>query len=244
MLLLPGSALAEKDRARSATEKAAKKACAVGDFQKGVDLLADLFIESNDPTYVYNQGRCYQQNNKCEQALNRFYEYQRKARDLSESDQAEVQQQITDCETTLGRTAPIVPAVASVAAPTTRGATPSPEQVTSDKAPQPAPLPEAKPGKGLRTAGIVFGVVGLAAVGTGVGLALKAQSLSTQDYNRSRENERASLKTWGLVSYGVGAAALVTGTILYVAGWPSDQTTSVAFLPAPNGASVILNGRF
>ena len=37
-------------------EKAAKKACAVGDFQKGVDILADLFVETDDPGWIYNQG--------------------------------------------------------------------------------------------------------------------------------------------------------------------------------------------
>ena len=44
---------------REAQEKAAKKACITGDYRKGVEILADLYVESNDPTYVYNQGRCF-----------------------------------------------------------------------------------------------------------------------------------------------------------------------------------------
>jgi hypothetical protein len=75
---------------------------------------------------------------------------------------------------------------------------------------------------------------------------LKANSLSTKTYSQDRENERSSLKTWVWVSYGVGAAAIATGAILYVVGRPSDQSSSVALLPivTPNEASVLLRGRF
>jgi hypothetical protein len=116
--------------------------------------------------------------------------------------------------------------------------------VTSKPAPAPS---DGSQGKGLRVAGIVFAVVGVAAVATGVGLALKANGISTKPpYSQSQENERASLKTWGWVSYGVGAGAIATGAILYVIGWPRDQSARVALLPvvAPDGASILLNGSF
>jgi hypothetical protein len=90
---------------------------------------------------------------------------------------------------------------------------------------------ESSPGKGLRVGGIISAVVGVAVVGTGVGLALKANGLSTTDYSQSREDQRSSLKTWSMVSYGVGAAAIVTGVVLYIVGWPSEQSSSVALLP-------------
>ena len=89
VVCLAGPAFADKPSSQSATEKAAKKACATGDFAKGVDLLADLYVESNDISWVYNQGRCYQQNNRWEQAISRFREYLRKAKDISDSDRAE-----------------------------------------------------------------------------------------------------------------------------------------------------------
>ena len=44
---------------RQALEKAAKKACITGDYRKGIDILGDLFVETNDATYVFNQGRCF-----------------------------------------------------------------------------------------------------------------------------------------------------------------------------------------
>jgi len=89
VVCLAGPAFADKPSSQSATEKAAKKACATGDFAKGVDLLADLYVESNEISWVYNQGRCYQQNNRWEQAISRFREYLRKAKDISDSDRAE-----------------------------------------------------------------------------------------------------------------------------------------------------------
>ena len=40
----------------------AKAACVAGDVQKGVRLLADLYMASSDPIWIFNQGRCYHQN--------------------------------------------------------------------------------------------------------------------------------------------------------------------------------------
>jgi tetratricopeptide (TPR) repeat protein len=246
-----GSAFADKPSSKAATEKAAKKACATGDFAKGVDLLADLYVESNDISWVYNQGRCYQQNNRWEQAISRFREYLRKAKDISDSERAETERQIAECELSMGKTSQVAPPPVAVTSPVPvsqpEARPQAAEPVTSTVSSKPEPMPsESSPGKGLRVGGIISAVVGVAAVGTGVGLALKANGLSTTDYSQSREDERTSLKTWSMVSYGVGAAAIVTGVVLYIVGWPSEQSSSVALLPAvaPDGASVLLNARF
>jgi hypothetical protein len=249
MVGLAGPASAGKPLSKAAREKAAKKACAMGDAQKGADILTDLLVEFNDPNYIYNQARCYQQNNLFSQAISRFREYLRKAKNISESDRAETERQIADCEQSLAPASPTTPPPASAISPvpTTHPETriQATESVATKVPSNPEPsAPAAGRGKGLRVAGIVVAAVGVAAVGTGVGLALKSQSLSTKDYSQSREDERASLKTWGLVSYGVGAAAIVTGAVLYVLGWPSDPSSGVALLPAPDGASILLRGRF
>jgi hypothetical protein len=70
-------------RKPESVEMQAKKTCASGDFRKGVDLLADLYIRSDDATYVYNQGRCYEQNHQWKGAIDRFREYLRKAGDVT-----------------------------------------------------------------------------------------------------------------------------------------------------------------
>jgi tetratricopeptide (TPR) repeat protein len=230
---------------RVAKEKAAKKACATGDYQKGVDILADLLVDTNDTVYIYNQGRCYQQSNRWEQAISRFREYLRKAKHLSEGDRADTQRQIDECQESMNQanamlpppmpTAPPPPVVAPVPAP-------EPPQVQS----KPVAPPDDSRGKGLRVAGIIAASVGVAAIGTGIGLALKANSLETSTYSKSREDDRSSLKTWSLVSYGVGGAAIATGAILYIIGWPNQSSSNVAFIPAlgPAGASLSFRGKF
>jgi hypothetical protein len=67
-------------------ERSAKKACLLGDVNKGADILADLYVETNDPVYIYNQGRCFEQNGKDEQAVLRFKEYLRKDSNLGKAD--------------------------------------------------------------------------------------------------------------------------------------------------------------
>ena len=42
----------------------AKTACVAGDVPKGVRLLAELYTASGDPIWIFNQGRCYQQNDQ------------------------------------------------------------------------------------------------------------------------------------------------------------------------------------
>jgi tetratricopeptide (TPR) repeat protein len=253
MAVLTGSALADQPLSKTARENAAKKACALGDYQKGAEILTDLLVETGDPNFIYNQARCYQQNGRWEQSINRFREFLRKAKDLSKRDRAETEQQLADCESSLAKAAQVAPppVAPTPPVPTTRvetlppapGTTPPGVSSTVSSTPSPS---DGSRGKGLRVTGIVLASVGVAAVATGVILALKANSLSTKDYSRSREDERSSLKTGVWVSDGVGAAAVATGAILYIVGWPSDQPSSVALLPVvtPNEASVLLRGRF
>jgi tetratricopeptide (TPR) repeat protein len=255
LVSLAGPASAEKVKPKTGREKAAQKACALGDYQKGVDILADLLVGSDDPSYIYNQGRCYEQNSRWEQAINRFREYLRKDDSLSDSDRADVERHIAEGEKALAQAAQAAPPAAApppvvpVEAPAPAPAHPP---VTPDVSTKPAPpTSDGSQGRGLRVAGIVCAAVGLAAVGTGVGLALKTQDMSSEaDKNggttQAQENLRKSLETWGWVSYGVGAAAIATGAVLYIAGWPSDKSANVALLPAlaPDGASMVLRGRF
>jgi tetratricopeptide (TPR) repeat protein len=249
-------AAADKARSTPAKDKAAQKACAKGDYQKGVDILADLLVDTKDPTFIYNQGRCYQQNNRWEQAISRFKEYLRKAKDISNNDREEAESQIRDCEQSLGKATyvappPISPQEGAVAPTAMAPALRTPE-TTLPAAPMPPspPPPDAVHGKGLRIAGIVCAAVGVAAIGSGVGLALKTQSISSDEQKngptQAKEDQRKSLETWGWVSYGFGAAAITTGAILYVVGWPSSQSNTVALVPilAPNGPSVMLKGSF
>ena len=253
MVVLASPASAERVKPKTGREKAAQKACALGDYQKGVAILADLLVGSDDPNYIYNQGRCYEQNSRWEQAINRFREYLRKDASLSDSDRADVERHIAECEEALAQAAQATQPVAAAPTPVeTPAPAPAPPPVKPEVSATPAPpLSDGSQGKGLRVAGTVCAAVGLAAVGTGIGLALKTQDMSSEAQKsgggtKAQEDQRKSLETWGWVSYAIGAAAIATGAILYIVGWPSDKSTNVSLLPtlAPDGASMTVQGRF
>jgi tetratricopeptide (TPR) repeat protein len=153
---------------------------------------------------------------------------------------------------------PAAPAAAVAPAPTpapVSGPAPAPVPV-----PAPAPAPESAPpttavsvvepaqpaasfqppssGYGLRFAGIVCGAAGLASIGTAVYFYTRAASLSdrvsssdaptSSDYQAGKDAE-----TMQWVFYGVGAAALATGAVLYWLGSSSSAFAPTATVVAP-----------
>jgi len=239
---------------REAKERAAKRACLNGDPAKGVQLLTDLYIDTNDPNYLFNQGRCYEQNNRYEDAIGRFREYLRKVGGTSDADKADVksaEKHIADCEKLLGR---------KVAEPakTSPEPTPPPPLPPPLPEPQPAPhptvvVPQPQPaaaspaGGGLRVAGIVTASVGAAAVIAGVVLNLKANSMvsDAQDlYDRDTYSSSKDYKTMSLVGYGAGAACLVGGALLYYLGVRAGSQVAVSPVVGQGTAGALLGGTF
>jgi hypothetical protein len=241
---------AKKATGREALENSARKACMMGDYQRGTDILSDLFIETKNITYVYNQARCFEQNHRWEEALDRFLEYQRKTPGVDVAEKSEVEQHIVECKSHLKEQATIAP---PPEVPT------SPKPVVAPVAPAvvevvaPVSTPERADGIGLRVSGIAVGVVGIAAVATGVILATKTRALTDElnkTYNRDKAAKRDSYETWGWVSYGVGATALVAGTTLCIWGWrpgksePEASTVSVLPILSPGMGGVLLRGAY
>jgi hypothetical protein len=232
---------------RQAQERAARKACLTGDYTKGVAILSDLFVNIKDPVYIFNQGRCFEQNRRYEDAIARFEEYLRTAANtkLDDSDKAAAEKHITDCKELLAQLTghPVAPPPASEASlppppPVAPAPAPSPPVVEVQPAPPP-PQPTGSSGAGLRTAGIITASVGVAAVAAGVILNVKVNTMANDmqntpgGYSPSKENDRKTFATLGWIGYGVGAACITTGAILYIVGHksgPSDST-QVAIMP-------------
>lgn len=253
-LILPApSRAAETPTAR---EKAAKKACAAGDFRKGVEILADLYVETDDVTYIFNQGRCYEQNHQWVSAIDRFREYQRKNINGTAAERADAEKHIADCgalrEQEEGRLAPV--AVASPPPVSAASASPPP---TLPPTPAPAALERAEastghPGAGLRVTGIVLGSVGIAAAATGLLLNLKANNLG-DDYNKTKDpatkSSYSSYKTGSVIGYGAGGGLLVTGVILYLVGRSAggeQRSSQTAVVPSFSSShvSIALRSQF
>jgi len=239
-----------------AKERAARMACLSGDFAKGVALLAELFVDSKNPSFIYNQGRCFEQNRRYEDAIARFQEYLRAGKKLDKDEKAEAQKHIDDCKGLLASQPGSPPVAPPVVPPSPAQQLPPPALVVAatPMVVQPSNPPSAnEPGSGLRTAGIVAAAVGGVALGAGVILNLKVNSLAsdlqkTDGYFAGKESDRKNFETLGWVSYGVGAACVATGAVLYYLGLRSGSagSTSFALVPAfaPGQAGALLKGAF
>jgi hypothetical protein len=268
-LAVSATALAAGKRdgeSKPSRERAARKACLTGDFTRGVSILSDLFIDTLNPTFVFNQGRCFEQNRRYDDAVGRFEEYLRiPDANLSADDRATAEKHIADCKEKLppelrGTSATTAPQT-FVAAPPPVARVPGPASAT-EVAPVPPPTTAerqattpADTGSGLRAGGIVVASVGVVALAGGVILNLKANSMvgdwegKAGIYSNSQESSQKTYKALAWVGYGVGAACLATGAVLLGVGInkkSASSGTDVALLPAlgPGQAGAVVLGNF
>jgi hypothetical protein len=265
-LLAAPSAMAESVEAKA---RAARTACLSGDFAKGVALLSGLFVKTKSPNHIYNQGRCFEQNRRYDDAIARFQEYLRIGKNLSPDEKADAEKHIADCKELLASQAGIAPAPTPAQPLPTPAPSPpvAPPPVFVPSAPAafappvvqpaaqvevPAAMPGGQPGAGLKTAGIVTAAVGGAAVIAGVLLNLKANSLVDElqkpdGYSPDKASQRDSYATLSWVGYGVGAACVATGAVLFILGWRaggSASQVSLAPVLAPGQGGIALEGAF
>jgi tetratricopeptide (TPR) repeat protein len=235
-----------------AKEKAAKRACLNGDATKGVQILTDLYILTNDALILYNQGRCYEQNNRYEDAIGRFREFLRKAgTDSDRADAESARQHIAECEAILGRKpaeSPL-PQPSPVASPVLESriipqepvvATPPAVRLAQRSS------PASDSGAGLRVAGIATASVGLAALAAGLVLNLKANSMVKDVQGRyvgDTYSSSKNYKTGSQIAYGGGAAFLAGGVIIYYLGVQAGHTVATP-VALHDGAGAILMGAF
>ena len=225
--------------ARAADQRAeeARRECLAGRTQRGIDLLAALYAETRDANYIYNQGRCFQQNGRPDEAITRFREYLRAADDLSPQEQADVRRQIADCEQTAERQR--------------RPPAPAPATVVAAKPAPPEPPPDQ--GRGLRLGGAITAAVGVAALGAGVAMSARARAVeqeiearfqTTGDFSRRTydSGRRASTLAW--IGYAGGAAALGAGALCYYLGTRAPARVAAAPALAPGMAGGVLRVGF
>jgi hypothetical protein len=252
-----------------AMERAAKKACLTGDPNKGVAILADLFINTDDPTYIYNQGRCLEQNSRYEDAITKFREYLRKKANGTAEEKADAEKHIVDCQALVGKKSE--PSTPPVVAPPPPPATPPPTTIVAPEPKAPAPEREPMPlapkpaetpgdpvigveaaapssgeGRGLRVGGIATASVGALALAGGLVANLHHNSLIDElqaKYEPSKDDTAKTYRTLAIVGYGVGAACLVAGSVLYYLGWRAGNV-SVVPVAVAGGAAAVMTGAF
>lgn len=250
---------------KDAREREARKACLEGDYVRGVAILSELFLDTVQAAYIFNQGRCYEQNDRYDEAINRFREYLR----ISKEDRAVAEKHIAECEALARKkssTREVAPPPQPIVAPAILPS-PAPPPV---QAPPAAPPPALQPapaavlpqnallptlvdrGSGLRIAGMVVAGVGVAGLIAGVALNLKANSVADSitppnTYQRSTESTRKNYEALSWLGYGVGVAGLATGAVVFGLGWSRKSSGhGLAVMPAlgPGLAGVTLGRTF
>jgi hypothetical protein len=257
LLAAPVTALriAEAAPAEDPRVAEARRACAAGHVDRGVDLLASIIADTGDPSAVYNQARCYQQNGRSEEAINRFREYLRIGSKEPPSDRRTAERFIQELEAEIKEKEKRAPVVTPVAPPAPDTLPPS--SVVIEPAP-PASLtsePASAPTPTLRWASYGAGAVGVLGLGFGIFNSLQVRSIEKQlndipqiqskEWNeRYAEGERAQSRQW--IGYGLGAASLVSAGILFWLSRPEGGPQISFTLPAGpgGGAGLSLSGRY
>ena len=246
-----GPALAITKTDRRAKENEAREACLDGNYTGGVAILSKLFVETKDMTYIFNQGPASNKTSAIRTPSRAF--------------------ESTCAPGAIARTRPgrgraahrRLPGDAGPGARIPRYASTclgltARDSCSSEPAPTPGPAivgrPTAEPAAtaseaGLRTGGVVVAAVSVAALGTGVALNLKANSATEAMYSTNGYTQDSDRKTYppsAWVGYGVGAACLATGAVLYTVGLRARGGSNVALVPAvgPTFAGAALAGGF
>jgi hypothetical protein len=228
----------------------ARKACLTGDYQKGVAILSELFVKTEAPNHLYNQGRCFEQNARYEEAILRFEEYLRVTKGSDDKERVQAEEHIADCRAKVAMSATVAPPPAP---------SPTPIAVQQQAPLEPKPVVTASEGRpaapaagsGLRIAGIAVAGLGVASLVTAVVLNIKANGIADDlnkpaGYDRDKVSRRSSYETGSWVGYGVGSACLAGGAILYYLGHSPGSSGAVALVPviAPDQAGVAFHGGF
>jgi hypothetical protein len=221
---------------------AALAACASGDVARGISILGVLYAETRNPSYVFNQARCYQKNGQLEQARTSFAEYLRVGTNEPPEDLKRAQGFIKELDEAIARQ---------------QASAPTPVLVT--------PVSSVEEGRSrtLRVSSIVLAGLGVAAIAAGAYLSLKVQSIE-DDINREFAGEDyvtdvgrlqqqlsdgKSYETWQWVGYGVGVAALAGAATTFIlstraSGSPERAALGVAPALSPEGVGGVVRMRF
>lgn len=240
------------DAKETARARQARQLYKEGNYEEAAKIYSDLSSDHPDLlVFTRNLGACYYYLRRPEPALSNLREYLQRARNVSPTDRDEVERWIAEMDDLRVHSAPTGPAVAGL--PPATAATPSPalppETATANAPSTPPGVPPAvafassptasrSPGSTLRVTGIACAAVGLASIGTAIYFYTRATSLSDRITSSDapsasdfKSGKTAETMQW--VFYGVGAAALAAGAVLYYIGWHSGSASGNAVAVAP-----------
>jgi hypothetical protein len=190
-------------RAEDRRETEGRSWFAKGEYEKALDLFAELFAESNDPVYLRNIGRCYQKLKRPEKSIDAFREYLRRAH-VRPAEREEVNgfiKEMQDLQASQAGTAPTAPAASS----------PKPFEPTAPPTPAPA-APAVEPAPVVPPAAAAASATSPSETTSAPGATL----VSTSEPHPDEGGARPITKQWWFWT-GIGAvvvAGVVTAIVL------------------------------
>jgi hypothetical protein len=202
-----------------------------------VALLAELFTETGNSNFIYNQARCLEQNNRPADAINRFREYLRVAKGISEEDKVDAERHIAECQQLISKQDPLRDQAERTTSPSGEGA--------------------GQGGRRLRIAGGLAGGVGVLTLATGGLFSLLVKNTQQKvesdahygTYDPSLDSRGRTYDTLQWVSYGVGAGLVALGGTLYAFGYVAGKREAKVRIDiqptvAPGLSALAVKGRF
>lgn len=216
----------------------------------------------NEPTLLYNLGQAHRLAGHLPEAVHFYRMYLLKVPDAS--NRADVEARIASLQSAIAQSSPAKVASPPSPPPVTTAPTRAPaaavEKPTGEPSTAPAPIvsspADRSRGRGLEVGGIVVGVAGLGLIAGGIGAGVLSQNaandisradLNHQSYDAGKYTTYQNDRVVEGVLIGVGAAAVVTGTVLAIVGVKRHRVAStVQIVPAasPGRASLTANLRF
>ena len=106
----------------SARELRARQDFAAGRYEEAIEIFAELYAKTADPIFLRNIARCYQKQNRADEAIANFREYLSKAKKLSPGEREEIEGFIRDLEASRAPPKPAEPATAAASSRAHAGA--------------------------------------------------------------------------------------------------------------------------
>lgn len=129
-------------RADDRREVEGRSLFAKGEYERALDLYAELFAERNDPVFLRNIGRCYQKLKRPDKSIDAFREYLRRAH-VRTAERDEINGFIKEMEELQASQAgtPLVAPVAASSPKPFEPPAPPPPSAAAAATPTPAPAP-------------------------------------------------------------------------------------------------------
>ncbi len=173
-------------------EKRARQAFAAGRYTEALDLFATLYGDTVHPTYLRNIGRCYQNLEQPDKAINAFKDYLRLAKGLTVAEKREIDGYIAEMEAMKRQEASASPAPIPTASESpSQASTPLPTPSLAKAEPTPSagttltqatqPTPSAPEEDPFYKKGWFWGVVGGVVVVGVVGALAASGAFSSSD---------------------------------------------------------------